>query len=159
MKKPALRSLVLVAACALASCGGLTKSPADGLTFAAPHGWRSSPGIMGMAQFWVGPNDQMLMLFKTPRDWTESEAFTSADMKDVHIELQRSISICDGSRQATYIKAVATSKRTNDDSNDEMMIAKAPDSTYVALYAYPIGVVPQAEAEAALHELCPANKS
>ncbi|HTX58228.1 MAG TPA: hypothetical protein VMH02_01040 [Verrucomicrobiae bacterium] len=147
----------LAVALALCGCGNLTKSPAEGLTFKAPPDWHSSPGIMGMMQFWLSPDGkQMLMLFKAPADWKSDEAFSSADMKDAHVEVQRAITLC-GNRPATYTKAIATSSRTNNDANAEMILSKTADGTYMALYSYPIGTRPAPAAESAIYELCPAK--
>jgi hypothetical protein len=150
-----------LAACALAfaltACGGLTKSPAEGLTFKAPAAWTSSPGIMGMMQFWTTDDKkQMLMLFKVPADFKTDQAFSSADIKDAHIETQRPIKIC-GNVDAEYTKAIATSSRTGDDSNLEMVTSKADTGEYMALYIYPIGMKPDDTAGAAIYQLCPAK--
>jgi len=150
-----------IAACALAlaatACGGLTKSPAEGLTFKPPDGWSSSPGIMGMMQFWTSTDKkQVLMLFKVPADFKTDQAFSSADIKDAHIETQRPIKIC-GNLAADYVKAIATSSRTGDDNNLEMVTAKADAGVYMAMYIYPIGSKPDATAGAAIYQLCPAK--
>jgi len=147
----------LCAAVATAACGGLTKSPADGLTFTSPAGWTSSPGIMGMMQFWTSSDKkQMLMLFKVPADFKTDQAFSSADVKDAHVETQRDLKIC-GNTNAQYVKAIATSSRTGDDNNLEMVTAKSPDGALMAMYIYPIGAKPDDTAAAAIYQLCPAK--
>ncbi len=158
LRRPGRLIAALLAIAALAGCGQLMKSPADGLTFKAPPAWHSSPGIMGMMQFWMNPNDnkQILMLLKAPADWKTDEAYSTADMKDVHVEVQRDVKIC-GNRAATFIRAIGTSSRTNNDANVEMVQTKLNDGTYMSFYIYPIGTKPAPEAEAAIYELCPAT--
>jgi len=142
---------------ALAACSGLTKSPADGLTFTPPAGWASSPGIMGMMQFWTSTDKkQVLMLFKVPADFKTDQAYSSADVKDAHVETQRTIKVC-GSTEAQYVKAIATSSRTGDDNNLEMVTAKSGDGVLMAMYVYPIGVKPDGAAGAAIYQLCPSK--
>jgi hypothetical protein len=149
--------LALLGALATSACGGLTKSPADGITFTAPSTWQSSPGIMGMMQFWTSPDKkQVLMLFKVPADFKTDQAFSSAEVKDAHIEEERSVKIC-GNMQADYTKAIATSSRTGDDNNLEMIAAKADGGVFMAMYIYPIGTKPDPTAGAAIYQLCPAK--
>ncbi len=74
-------------------------SPADGLRFAAPLGWRSSPGIMGLMQFWRPPADdrEMLMLFKSPRPLQARDVFSTAQFRDTmkHVTVERRRAIRD----------------------------------------------------------------
>jgi hypothetical protein len=150
-------ALALFGTIATVACGGLTKSPAEGLTFKAPADWPSSPGIMGMMQFWTSPDKkQVLMLFKVPADFKTDQAFSSADVKDAHIEAQRTINVC-GEQHADYMKAIATSSRTGDDNNLEMVSTKSADGVLMAMYIYPIGTQPDATADAAIYQLCPAK--
>jgi hypothetical protein len=152
-----IAAFALLGAVATAACGGLTKSPTEGLTFKPPAGWTSSPGIMGMMQFWTSPDKkQVMLLFNVPSDFKMDEAFSSADVKDAHIETQRSMKIC-GNVDAQYVKAIATSSRTGDDTNLEMIQAKGSSGTLISMYVYPIGAKPDGDAEAALSELCPAK--
>jgi hypothetical protein len=152
-----IAALALFGAVATAACGGLTKSPAEGLTFKAPADWTSSPGIMGMMQFWTSSDKkQVLMLFKVPADFKTDQAFNSAEVKDAHVESQKAIKVC-GSQDADYTKAIATSSRTGDDNNLEMVTTKTADGVLMAMYIYPIGTQPDATADAAIYQLCPAK--
>ncbi|HTA38136.1 MAG TPA: hypothetical protein VK760_03630 [Candidatus Acidoferrales bacterium] len=152
-----IAALALVATVATAACGGLTKSPADGLTFKAPTDWASSPGIMGMMQFWTSADKkQVLMLFRVPADFKTDQAFNSAEVKDAHIESQKPVKVC-GSQDAEYTKAIATSSRTGDDNNLEMVSTKNADGVLMGMYIYPIGTKPDAAADAAIYQLCPAK--
>ena len=152
------RALCLVAlATGLSGCG-LTSSPADNLTFHAPAGWQGSPGIMGFMQFWKAPgNDaEVLMLFKSPKPMDQREVFNNAKLNETDVEQQQAIKIC-GSQPAEYIKARGESnsgaKKT--ESEIEMVMTNAAGNTYFAMYVYPVGVRPNAEASASLRVLCP----
>jgi hypothetical protein len=139
----------------LASSGcGFTSSPADNLTFKAPAGWQSSPGIMGFMQFWKAPNSnkEVLLLFKSPKPLQTKEVFNNANLRDAKVETQKPITIC-GSQAAQFFKAQGTSSR-GDDSNVEMVMTDAAGTTYLAMYVYPAGAQPNGEAAAALRELC-----
>ncbi|MGA8535124.1 MAG: hypothetical protein WB615_13530 [Candidatus Tumulicola sp.] len=134
---------------------GFTNSPADGLTFKPPAGWQSSPGIMGFMQFWRGPNasDEVLVLIKSPKPLQTREVFNSANMRDAKIETEKPITIC-SNQPAEFFKAQGTSSRGGSDSNIEMVMTNAGGTTYMALYAYPVAAAPNAQASAALRELC-----
>lgn len=143
---------VALAAAVLTGCG-LTSSPADALSFKAPKGWQAFPGIMGFMQFWKQPGaDAVLMLFKSPKPIKITEVFSNADLSDAHVQSQQTITIC-GSQPAEYLKAQGKSK-TGHDSNIEMVMSNAGGQTYMAMYVYPIGTQGDADAEAALRELC-----
>ncbi|HEY1656653.1 MAG TPA: hypothetical protein VGF86_16230 [Candidatus Tumulicola sp.] len=142
----------LLLALILAGCG-LTSSPADNLTFKAPKGWSGSPGIMGFMQFWKAPgSDEVLMVFRSPKPLKTTEVFNSADLRDAKVENQKAITIC-GSQPAEFFKAQGTSKGGHD-SNIEMVMTNAGGATYMAMYVYPVGIAVNADAEAALRQLC-----
>ncbi|HEY1976272.1 MAG TPA: hypothetical protein VGG89_07005 [Candidatus Baltobacteraceae bacterium] len=149
-------------AVALSGCG-LTSSPADGLTFTAPSGWQSSPGIMGFMQFWTpsANSDEVLMLFRSPRQVDLSkpidtkEIMESGKLKDTKIQAQRQVSIC-GTQPAMFFKGSAESSTGNNADkphNLEMMMSNG-GATYFAMYVYPLDRHPNAQAEDALRELC-----
>lgn len=156
------RSVALVlssVACAVAFAGcGLTSSPADGLTFAAPPGWAASPGIMGFAQVWTSRSnsDEVLMLFRSPKQLDRQEVFDNAKLKDARIQQQSDITIC-GNQPATYVKGSAWSQVNNQERKPhtlEMLMSNAGGNTYLAMYVYPQNGRPNAQAESALRELC-----
>jgi len=142
-----LAGAVLVSGC------GLTSSPADSLSFKAPKGWQAFPGIMGFMQFWKQPNaDAVLMLFKSLKPIKTTEIFSNADLRDARIEEQKPVTIC-GNQPAQYFKAQGRSKAGHD-SDVEMMMSDVGGQTYMAMYVYPVGTQADADAEAALRELC-----
>lgn len=148
-----------VALAALAASGcALSASPADGLNFKAPAGWRSSPGIMGFMQFWRPPADdrEVLMLFKSPKPLQPSDVFSNAQLhdtlKNVTIERRNSIEIC-GHQPATYVQALGSSDRHGDERVD-MVMTNTAGSGYFAMYVRPLQTTPNPSAQAALRELC-----
>lgn len=146
-------------ACAVLLSGcGLTSSPAEGLTFAAPSGWQSSPGIMGFAQLWTpGSNsDEVLMLFRSPRPIDRNQVFQSGKLKNAKIEQEQEVKIC-GNQPATFFVGSAESSTGNHPDKPhhlEVMTSNANGTTYFAMYVYPLNSQPNAQAESALRELC-----
>ena len=154
-----VRSGVAAVGCALALAAcGLNSSPAQGLRFAPPPGWQSSPGIMGFMQFWRTPDDrEVLILFKSPRAITPNDVLSNYRMKDtlqgMQIEERRAIEIC-GNQPATYVRGRGRSVRRGD-QDVEFVLTTVRGTGYFALYARPIGATPNSAAEAALREICP----
>jgi len=152
-------ALVLAGTLAVLLSGcGLTSSPADGLTFTPPAGWQASPGIMGFMQFWTpsAHSDQVLMLFRSPKQIDQSQVFETGKIKNAKIEEHRQITIC-GNQAASYYKGSADSSTDNQPSkphNLEMTMTNANGTTYFAMYVYPLDNSPNAQAESALRELC-----
>jgi hypothetical protein len=130
------RSVALVlgsAVCAVLLSGcGLTSSPAEGLTFTAPSGWQSSPGIMGFAQLWTpsSNSDEVLMLFRSPRQIDREQVFQTGKLKNAKIDSQ------------------------SKPHNLEVTTSNANGTTYFAMYVYSLNGQPNAQAESALRELC-----
>ena len=142
---------------AVAGCG-FTSSPADHLTFKPPAGWQGSPGMMGFMQLWKAPGNtnQVLMLFKSPKPLQASEVFNNADLKDARVVSMQRVTIC-GNQPAEFVKAQGTSQGVMQNPkqiNVEMMMSNAGGTTYMAMYVYPVGGAPNADATAALSELC-----
>ncbi len=158
------RSIALVAGSAvcamLLSACGLTSSPADGLTFTAPSGWQSSPGIMGFMQFWDhrldAHTEEVLMLFRSPRQIDREQVFETGKLKNTKIDSERRIAIC-GNQPATIFAGTATSSTDNEPTRPhklDMIMTNANGTTYFAMYVYPLSHPPDAQAESALRELC-----
>ncbi|HTU81474.1 MAG TPA: hypothetical protein VMF61_05050 [Candidatus Acidoferrales bacterium] len=153
---------VCCAAAALAGCG-LTNSPADNLTFSPPSGWQASPGILGFMQFWKPPHadDEVLMLFKSPKPIDPHAAFEDAKLNDAAVQSRQTIHIC-GNQPAEYVTARGTSASVNlgnataQKRNDMVQIVIFTNSaaSYMSMYAYPEGRSPDPQAVAALRELC-----
>jgi hypothetical protein len=156
----ALGAVVLLTAC------GLTKSPAEGINFVAPNGWQSTPGIMGRFQLWTGGANakQVLMLMKLPQDAKIDRTFSPSDMKDLAgpsavkdatMLEQRTMKIC-GNQPALYMKMRGVSSgQTKTEEMIEAVVSKVSDGTFMAMHVYPVGSVPDPQADAAIYELCP----
>jgi hypothetical protein len=155
----AKRGLLPIAFAALLSGCGLTSSPAEGLAFHPPTGWQSSPGIMGFMQFWKPPSnsDEVLMLFRSPKQFDPAQVLSSAKLRDTRIERRQQIKIC-GNQPAVYFTGVGTSSSGSNATTQlemQMVMTNAGGAAYFAMYGYPAGTKPNGEALAALRELCP----
>jgi hypothetical protein len=150
---------ISAAAAAIATSGcGLTASPADNIDFAAPKGWTSSPGIAGFMQFWRSPRDgEVLMLFRSPKPVATQDIFKSADVKDVQIESEKSIQICDGQQPAQQFTLRAKSESNNEthDVNATTVMSTTGGATYFAVYVHRVETPANTDAVAATHDLCP----
>ncbi len=153
------RKSVIYALLALAAGGcAWSASPADGLRFQAPAGWRSSPGIMGFMQFWRPPGDdrQVLLLFKSPKPLQARDVFSTAQfqdtLKNATVERRRTIEIC-GRQPATYVEARGSGARGRDD-RVEMVMTTIAGKSYFAIYVRPLEDPPNPMAQTALRELC-----
>jgi hypothetical protein len=151
------RAIATLAAVIVSGCG-VVSSPADGLQFSAPAGWQASPGIMGFMQFWKPPGrqDEVLMLFKSPKPLKPSDVFSGNDLqgtvKNVSVKHSSSIRIC-VDQPAVLMQAEGTSSRGEDDLVD-MVMTDAAATTYFALYVRPAASQSDPAALAALRELC-----
>lgn len=158
MRSPLRVALVAMLAVTVGGCA-LRASPADGLRFEAPAGWRASPGIMGYMQFWRPPNNdrEVLLLFKSPRPMQTNEIFSKSNlqdtMKDVTIVGQQTIKIC-GTQPAKYVQARGSSSEGGP-IDIETVATIIGGSSYFAVYVRPIVVRPNPIALAALREVCP----
>ena len=147
-----------LAAFATAGCG-LSASPADGLRFQAPPGWRPSPGVLGFMQFWRPPSGarEVLMIFKSPKKLSANDVYSSANMqgafKNVTVLRKQTLQIC-GNQRALFVQGRATS-RNDTESNVDIVITDVLGTSYMAMYLRPIDAAANPQAEAALHELCP----
>jgi hypothetical protein len=140
----------------LGGCG-LTSSPADGLVFRPPSGWQGSPGIMGFMQFWKSPtrSDEVLMLFRSPKQIDPNQVISSAKLRDTRIERRQQIKICGNQPAVSFTGVGASSNGNTTEAEMQMVMTNANGASYFAMYVYPVGVRPNGEALAALHELCP----
>jgi hypothetical protein len=154
-----LACLALCVAGVLLSACGFTSSPAEGLQFQPPAGWKSSPGIMGFMQFWRPPVDdgEMLMLVKSPKPLQAKDVFSNNQMqgtlKDVTIQDVRTIQIC-GNQSATLLQAQGTSSSRQGKDQVEMIMSSTGGSTYLAMYVRPVETAANPQASAAVRQLC-----
>ena len=105
-------------------------------------------------QFWKAPgNDEVLMLFKSPKPLKTTEIFTSADLQGRRRSKPKSRSRSAATNRRSFSKRKEPSKGGHD-SNIEMVMTNAGGATYMAMYVYPLGAQTNADAETALRELC-----
>ncbi len=155
-----LRAPMLSAAFAALLCSACNfqSSPAEGLRFAAPPGWKPSPGILGFMQFWRSPNgdDELLMLFKSPEKLTAKDIFSNPQLHDElqgeSVERREPIKIC-GGQPATYVEGRGTTRGRP--SQVSIVLTDVAGTSYLAVYARPVEVSPNPAALAALREVCP----
>jgi hypothetical protein len=150
----------IAALVALAGCSW-NASPADGLQFQAPAGWRSLPAIAGF-QAWRPPDNdrEALMLFKShqplrPNDLVsvgQSNGELNGALKNLTLERQQRVVIC-GHQPAIYFEFRGTSAQVGD-SQVEVLATNLAGGSYFAIYRRPFGTAPNTDAEAALRELC-----
>ena len=151
--------LPIVALCfagILAGCGSVTQ----GTQFQPPNGWTGTPSIFGRAQIWIkGGKDknssQFLMLIKGDPKNTHAnfEDVPQNVAKDMKVISHGDTKLC-GSQPAQEFRGEGTD-RDGQRSMVEMTSTVIDNSRYVAMYIYPVNLHPDAEAETAIHSLCP----
>ena len=149
-----------LAAVALAGCS-FNASPAAGLKFAAPPGWKPSPGIMGFMQFWQSPGGEReaLVLVKSPRPIKIGDIFQNGELsgtvKNATVERQEATTIC-ARQPAIYAEALGESSG-GAQAHVELMMTNVAGASYIAMYIRPAGASPNPMAESALRLLCPTS--
>jgi hypothetical protein len=103
------------------------------------------------------------MLMKLPQDAKIDRSFDASDMKDftgpatvkdATMLDQRRMTIC-GNQPALYMKMRGASNSQKTNEMIEAVVSKVSDGTFMAMHMYPVGSVPDSQAEAAIYELCP----
>jgi hypothetical protein len=145
MRKVRVLALALCAS-VLAACGGA----GDSIKFAAPKQFGEPKNMMGFMQIWTTPNQkEVLMLMKLPVTANPKSAFQSSTMKDAKILKQEEINIC-GNQAAKYFSMVKPQQHQQIDA----VMSPLGGATYMAMYGYPQGSKPDAQAESAIRDLC-----
>ena len=141
----------------LTGCG-LVKSPADGLTFAAPYGWQPSTPVGDVARAWISPSgpSESMTLFRFPKELDLNDAAADENFNNTHFSSKQRITIC-GNQPATYLIGTRTSPDTGTVLNVRAVVTNTNGATYRAIYFYPPTTLPNGEALAALRQLCPAK--
>lgn len=161
MKKRLLSTLVAVCVgAALAGCG----SPATGTAFQPPTGWKSTPGMFGRMQMWMtgsGSSDrQILMVVRGDRNTRASDVsmrtspFGGAQgMRDVKRD---TITLCGNQRAEHFTgRGEGGNGANRTEQRIEGVVTTIGDAKYFALYIRPAALPADAQAENALHSLCP----
>jgi hypothetical protein len=146
-------------AASLAGCG----SPASNITFNAPAGWKSTPGIFGRFQMWITGTDannrQMVMLVRGDQGMKMEDSQSLSGTRGMHDFKRSTISLC-GSQRGDYFVGrgegtVGSPGGRRIEETVEGVTTTIGDSKYVALYIRPASMPADAQAEAALHSICP----
>lgn len=155
-----MRALLLAGAllgvAEVAGCGGLSKDPADGLSFRPPPGWSSDIRLLGVDVF-ASPGHREFMSLTTmpPGPDLEERLLDGATYRNPREVQQSDITICSG-KDAELTTALVYFISGRKDMNLEMVTTEQPDNILVADYIYPIGSKPDKRATAAIRRLCPA---
>lgn len=155
-----MRSVLLAGALlgfgGIAACGGLSKDPAEGLSFRPPADWTSDIRLLGIDVFASPHRSEFISLSSMPSGPDlEQRLLDGATYRNPRGTDQTDITIC-GGKDAKYTKAVVYFISGRRDMNLEMITRERDDDVLVADYIYPIGTRPDKKAEAAIRELCPA---
>jgi hypothetical protein len=141
---------------ALAGCG----SPGSDIAFKAPNGWKSTPGMFGRFQMWIagsGESDrQFVMLIRGDQGTTVTESEALSGTRGMQ-DLKRDAIVLCGSQHAEHFTATGehqTNNKTVRQAIEGVMTSIGP-SKYIAFYMRPASMQPDAQAEAAIHSLCP----
>ena len=151
--------LPIVALCfagILAGCGSVTQ----GTQFQPPNGWTGTPSIFGRAQVWIKNgkeknSTQFLMLIKGDASRVKAgfEDVPGNVAKDMKVLSHGDVKLC-GSQPAQEFRGEGTD-REGQRSMVEMTSTVIAKDRYVAMYIYPAASKPDAQAETAIHSVCP----
>jgi hypothetical protein len=153
------RAIALIAlACLLSACG----SASDAVTFTAPPAYKADVSIGPFAQTWSGPGHSMIMLMALPTKMDINKPMQGSPVGNATIQRDQKITICNG-QAARYGEMEGTSvavgspnpggKRAAEEI--EFVMTSIQGKTYMALYARPLGALPDRAAETAIHNVCP----
>ena len=149
----------LVGAAGMTACSELSKDPAEGLNFRPPAGWTADIRLLGTDVF-ASPKRSEFIALSTmpPGPDLEQRLLNGATYRNPRGIDQSDITIC-GDKDAQYTKAVVYFISAGRDMNLEMVTLERQDEVLDADYIYPIGATPDANAQAAIRELCPRNSA
>lgn len=141
----------------LAACGSVT----SGIDFQPPSGWTGTPAMFGRLQMWIKRDSakdavpQMLMLVKGDASDTHADfsALPPQYDKNLRVLHRGSTTLC-GSQPADDIVAQGSDNHGRR-SQIEMVSSVIGKNRYVAMYIRAVRAKPDAEAETAIHSLCP----
>lgn len=146
----------------LAGCAQ-THSPAEDLTFSAPNGWQESSSFLRPnMQYWRPSEEasEALLLIRFPYAGPDlASAVHQLDFQGLNTRVQIdslfNVTIC-GNQPAIYLvgENFLETKDGELEKSVRMVVSNVNGATYVAEYNYPLGGEPNAEALAALRQLC-----
>jgi hypothetical protein len=146
----------LICIALLAGCG----SPGADTAFKAPNGWKSTPGMFGRFQMWITGNSesdrQIVMLVRGDNNSNFNDTTTFGNTRNMTGVTHRAITLCGSQRADSFTgrgEGGSGSKRVAE--TVEGVVTTIGNSKYAALYIRPAGMQADAQAESALHSLCP----
>ncbi len=156
MKRVVCTLGVVCIAATLAACG----SPASDITFNAPAGWKSTPGMFGRFQMWITGNNaadrQMVMLVRGDQNMQVEQSQSFSGTRGMRDLKRSSVTLC-GSQHADYFvgRGESNSGGQRTMQTVEGVTTSIAGSKYAVLYIRPVSMRADAQAEAALHSICP----
>lgn len=151
--------LPIVALCVagvLAGCGSVT----EGIAFAPPSGWTSTPAMFGRFQMWMKNTQeknttQMVMLVRGDANNMHADfnVLPPQYAKDVKVMQHGNVTLC-GTQPAEQFVAQGTDN-SGKRSQIEMFSSVIGKNRYLAMYLRPANAPADPSAEAAIHSLCP----
>ncbi|HLI94795.1 MAG TPA: hypothetical protein VKT72_01775 [Candidatus Baltobacteraceae bacterium] len=140
----------------LSGCGSVT----SGIAFSPPPGWTGTPAVFGHFQMWMKNGQQrdsaqILMLVKG------SSSQTAANLTDLPPQYNRNmtmvkhgpVTMC-GTQSGEQYTALGEG-RDHKQMRIEMTTTVIGSDRYTAMYLRPAAMTPDAQAETAIHSLCP----
>jgi hypothetical protein len=140
----------------LAGCGQ-AKHVSDDLTFHAPDGWMEmSRSTDPDTELWR-PTDKsqhgILSLDRALPAFDAAIVVNSLVAKNGTLVAQRKMTLC-GNQQSLYSRVVQEARTGSGTYTWEIVTSRTPSALWEAQYMYPTGAAPDAQAQAALYELC-----
>jgi hypothetical protein len=83
-------------------------------------------------------------------------AVTSLVKKNGRLVAQRTMTLC-GNQPSVYSRVIQKARTGSGTYTWEIVTSRTPSALWEAQYIYPTGSAPDAQAQAALYELCPAK--
>jgi hypothetical protein len=148
--------VALCVAAVLAGCG----SVASGIAFSPPAGWTGTPALFGRFQMWMKSGEQkdttqILMLFKGDPSQTPASFKDLPPQYDKNVTMLKRgpVTMCGTQNGEQFIGQ--GEDKNHKRSRIEMTTTVIGNTRYVAMYLRPSSTPADAQAEAAIHSLCP----
>ena len=146
--------LAFAALSLLAACGSAT----DSLTFQAPPSYHEKGSVGPFMKIWEGAPHNAIIVMSLPVQIDLDKAMSQAQLKNAEVEKRENLTICNGQR-AVYA-LMRGEANTGDQSSSEpaeiqFVATDVNGKTVMAMYARPLKSPADAEASAAIKNLCP----
>jgi hypothetical protein len=127
------------------------------LTFHAPDGWTEISQVAGPhIELWRSTDKSqrgVLTLDRDPPAFDPAIAVKSLEEKGGRLVAQRTMTLC-GNQPSVYSRVIQKARIGSGTYTWEIVASRTPSALWEARYLYPTGSAPNAQAQAALYELC-----